>query len=609
MAPRYQTAAGIDALSTVATRRLGPNPFRIPVPAGLALHRRAALLAARPLLDWALNLGTYRRLYELSLIAPGRTFAARALQTLGIDVQLSRGDLDHIPASGPLVIAANHPHGMLDGLALARLASTRRRDVRVLTAHLLASIPDLDELCLYVDPFGGRDAVIRSYAGLRAAVRWLDQGHALIVFPSGEVAHQDVPAATAPVDSPWQHTLGRLVLRTGATVVPAHIEGRNSEWFYRAGRFHPALRTLLLGRELLRQRNRPVAVRIGPPIVTTAGESSSMNGMDCTARVRRAADALATEDRSVERVLAPIVDAVDPDALSVEIESLGADARLLKSGRFEVFCTTADAIPRILREIGRLREISFRDVGEGTGNAIDLDVFDGYYRHLFVWDRDARALVGAYRAGLTDDIVATRGIAGLYTSTLFHYGARLIESLPPAIELGRSFVRPEYQRSSNALMLLWKGVATFVARSRKYRVLFGPVSISSRYSESSQVLLKDFLARNAYEPRLGPLVQGLAQPAAASSARGVDARAITDVKELDTMIASIEADAKGIPVLLRQYLRLNAKLLGFNVDPAFGDALDALMLVDLADVEPAILARYFGRDAEYFSAISRKAAA
>jgi putative hemolysin len=581
--------------------------FEIQIPASASLPHRAALRVARPFLDWALGLPTYRRLHRQAAEAAGSTFTARALQTLNISVALESGDLAALPADGPLLVVSNHPHGMLDGLALAHLVHHRRRDVRVLTSHLLSQIEDLADLCLFVDPFGGRSAAARSRTGLRAARKWLDAGRALIVFPAGSVAHMRSSGGETAIDSPWHATAARLALATGAEIVPAFIRGSNSPWFYHAGRVHERLRTLLLGRELLNHRDRPVAIRLGRPLSTAA---IAEDAITATARFRLEVEALA-EPFEPERGPAcePLAAWPSAHALASEVQALEAEALLMRSGRFDVYCAGRSSLPLVLQEIGRLRELSFRAVGEGTGNATDLDNFDDHYLHLFVWNRETREVVGAYRLGLIDEIVARHGIEGLYTSTLFRYDGCLVARLSPAIELGRSFVRAEYQRSSNALLLLWKGIARFVARSRKYRVLFGPVSISSRYGETSQQLLKTFLAQNFYDRDLATLVEALTPPSMARIPRGVDARVFDDVGALDRTVAGLEADGKGIPVLLRQYLKLNAKLLGFNVDPNFGDALDALMMVDLRDVEPAVLRRYFGADAEQFVSSSRAAAA
>jgi putative hemolysin len=504
-------------------------------------------------LEWVLRLPELRALYR-AVRTPDNgdarsSFEQRVLNALDVRVDIATDDLARIPATGAVVFAANHPHGILDGLVAASVIRRVRPDVRVLTNHLLARIPELKELCLFVDPFGGARALSRSRTGLRAAHFWLQHGGALVVFPAGEVAHGPTVDGVY-ADSAWLATAMRLAETTHARIVTMQIAGRNSRLFYAAGIVHPRLRTALLAREFLKKRGS--TVRIAVPATA--------------------------------------------DDIETEIARLRPSHRLVESGAFEVFCTAADAIPATLAEIGRLREIAYRGVGEGTGSEIDVDRFDRQYEHLILWDRGRRRVVGAYRLGRSDLIVQARGLDGLYTRSLFHYDEELLERLGgPALELGRSFVRQEYQKNYQALLMLWKGIGAFLVRHPQYRRLFGPVSISARYSDMSRRLLIAFLEQNHLDRELAPLVtpsHELGRQPAGWRQTPVPA-AIDDVNRL---VAAWEHDGKGIPVLLRQYLKLNARVLGFNVDPAFGDALDALIVVDLADVPPSILGRYLGKE-------------
>jgi len=560
------------------------GPFHITdsatTPAG-----RAATAVARPLLSWLLELRTYRALYAVAQSRSDEPFECRALAALEIEPQATHEERARIPSCGPLIVASNHPHGAVDGLVLASILRRRRSDVRILTNHLLARIPELADLCFFVDPFGGVAANGRSQAGLRAAHLWLRSGGALIVFPSGEVAHR-AGTCGSRIDSPWRTTVGRLALSTGANVLPAFIQGTNSRLFYRAGRVHPTFRTALLARELLKKRGQVVTVRLAAPLLrhdlaVTAGDAAA-----ATELIRQQVDRLG-DGRLEPRDTQPI------KSIPSEVERLPADACLVESGAFQVFLAEASRIPLTLREIGRLREVTYRRVGEGTGRELDLDVFDDRYLHLFSWDRQQRQVVGAYRIGPTDRIIATHGVDGLYTRTLFRYDERLIARLTPALELGRSFVRPEYQRNYNALLLLWKGIGRFVARHRQYRILFGPVSISSRYSDSSQTLLMAFLQQNHLNRDLADLVQAIHPRTFNPAPPDAIPRSIDQANRL---VVQAERDGKGVPILLKQYLKLNATLLGFNVDPDFGDALDALMMVDLTAVDVGILNRYLGAE-------------
>ncbi len=398
------------------------DPFTIESPPDAPLGR-VVHTAARPFLDWLLQLGIYRALYQQASSLAGPSFASRALQALDIAVDCSPADLSHVPAKGPLIVAANHPHGALDGLALLALLERRRPDIRLLANHWVARIPELREICFFVDPFGGPRAASRSLAGLREAHLWLRQGGALIIFPAGEVAHRR-RADGSIAESEWKPTVGRLAM-AGSPVVPTYIEGRNSQLFYRAGRAHPALRTVLLARELLGKRGSRVQVRLGSVIAPDPTDEQDREPATFTRRLRQG---------------------VENAPMAAEIQRLPASACLVESGPFRVFCAPAVQIPRTLREIGRLREITFREIGEGTGRALDLDVFDDHYLHLFSWNRERQEVVGAYRIQQPTRSCRPAASRACATRTLFHYQREFLDAIAPALELGRSFVRAESQK-------------------------------------------------------------------------------------------------------------------------------------------------------------------
>jgi len=293
-----------------------------------------------------------------------------------------------------------------------------------------------------------------------------------------------------------------------------------------------------------------------------------------------------------ERVAAP----VSASLLKAEVEALSAEQRLVESGQYLIQYARAPQIPWCLQEIGRLRELTFRAAGEGTGKASDIDLFDAYYLHLFLWDRETSAIVGAYRMGLADDILSRYGERGLYTRSLFSYGPKFLRTLNPAIELGRSFVRTEYQRSFSPLLLLWRGIGQFILRSPQYAVLFGPVSISNSYAPISRQLMVDYLRAHNIEAKLARHVRPR-RPFRAVRSRTeneVEVADFKDIEHLSRAIARIEHDSKGIPILLKQYLKLGGRLLGFSADDKFSDTLDGLIMVDLRASEPRVLARYMG---------------
>jgi putative hemolysin len=538
------------------------------------------------------------------------SFAERVLATMNIKIEVHPGELACIPSTGPLIVAANHPFGGIEGVALLSLVMRIRGDVKVLSNYLLQRIPELRESSIFVDPFGGAAAARRNIAPLREVIAWISAGRAMVVFPAGEVAHFSLRARRI-AEPAWHANIVGIALRTGAVTVPVHIAGANSALFHGLGLLHPRLRTALLPREFLRRRGRKLSVSVGSPVPPK--------------RLQRFADALGAADYLRFRSLilhsykgragadhqtasearrasagAEIVAPKPAEVIENEIRSLPGTALLVESGDFEVFAAPSRQIPNVLTEIGRLREVTFREAGEGTGRAIDLDRFDEHYVHLFIWDQRNRRIAGAYRLGYTTDLVASQGLAGMYTSTLFRFDERLLSRIGPAVELGRSFVTVEYQRSYSALMLLWKGIARAVSLRPDHRTLFGVVSVSADYDSMTKRLLMSFLKLNNFAPALARLVRPLNPPRLGDLPAGVVPQLgpfARDIDQFDALARELESGRRGVPVLLRHYLRLGAKVLGFNIDPDFGNVLDALVVVDLTQSDRSILDRFFGHDA------------
>jgi putative hemolysin len=578
--------------------------FRIDSPRlGRIGSRAAERLLALPALN---DLYRYISMAPVTGHARGRSFSERALEALDVEMVVSDTDLARIPARGPLVVVANHPFGGVDGLALLELLQRVRPDVKLLANRLLAGVRDLRENLLLVNAFDA--APDENHSAVRAALRWVRDGGVLGVFPAGEVSHWSLRSRTI-ADGPWSTTAARIARRTGAAVLPVFFEGHNSTLFQVAGLVHPHLRTALLPRELLKRRGSRLTVHIGSAIPAER-LSRFEEATEATDYLRVRSYVLMGRPHSngrhgysLKTNQAAIAPPESAEEMATEISRLPREQMLASARHCQVFVAATPQIPTTLREIGRLREVTYRLVGEGTGRATDLDHYDADYRHLFVWNCAQREIVGAYRLGLTDEILPRFGRDGLYTSTLFHYRRQLLEQLTPAIELGRSFVRVEYQKEYLPLMLLWKGIGHFVAANPRYRMLFGPVSISGDYTSLTKQILMSFLKCNTYLPSMARLITprnapNFGPPRGAETA--IAARVAGSIEEVDELVAEIEQDRRRVPVLLRQYLKLGAKLLGFNVDPDFGDVLDGLMLVDLLNVHPAILTRYMG--AENFAA-------
>lgn len=612
----------------------------------------------------------------------GAAFLDQALAKLQVDTHVAPS-LDGVPATGPLVVVANHPYGGIEGLALVRELMRVRPDVKVMANRLLSRVVELDAFSIWVNPFGGAAAQKSNIGAMRDALGYVKAGGALLVFPAGEVSHLKARAKFdwSVLDPAWQPSIARLIMKSGATVLPMHIEGRNSNLFQLAGLISPILRTALLPRELLGRRRSTLRARVGRPIApeqwaryddpeklikflrlatyalsgTCGPEGGPGGGFAALAAdepeakslgdVRRAFEATSSDTRE------PVAAAADPADVEAEIRALPAGRQLHASGPLEVHYAYASEIPTVMHELGRLREATFRAVGEGTGRPLDLDAYDDHYRHLFLWHRTERRIVGAYRLGATDDILATSGELGLYTRSLFRYSARFVKDLGPAIELGRAFVVKDFQKSYLPLMLLWQGIGRFLVAHPRYVTLFGPVSISADYSPVSRYVMARRLLSATGGPRAQREVEGepaakvkrfakhLADPfestrrrlpfgsksirsSSSSQSRrfpfkspdnptgnyrvdnksvaGVDLETLESLakssNDLCQLIANIDPTGQGLPVLLRQYLKLNGRVLAFNLDRAFGDSLDALLVVDLRDTEPRDLKRILGAE-------------
>ena len=532
------------------------------------------------------------------------SFVDRVLASLDVRYNIVRGDCAAIPKEGPLLVVANHPFGGVEGLALLSLLATVRPDVKLMATRMLSAIPELRKSLILVDPFGGSGAASVNMAPVRQSLRWLRQGGVLGLFPAGEVAHLDL-AKRCVCESDWHETVAWLMRHSGADVLPVFFHGANGPLFQMAGLIHPRLRTAMLAREIVNKTGRSFQVSIGQILSHEKLDSIRDDG-ELTRYLKMRVHVLGAAPLPARRKpvwsvwanrKAPVAPASSAGSLANEVAWLTPEQKLAEAGDYRVYIAGANQIPGLLHEIARLREVTFRAAGEGTGRALDLDVFDRFYQHLFVWNAKTLEVVGAYRLGLTDKLLAQLGMGGLYTSTLFQYEWDFVETLNPAIEIGRSFVRQEYQRKHLPLLLLWKGIGAYVARNPKYRTLFGTVSMSNSYNEASRQLVCRFFEQEklAWQARIPVRPRNPMRMAGASVGAAKDpACRIPDLETLSEMVSEIETDGKGIPVLMRQYMKLGGRVLACNVDPKFNMALDALVMVDLPRTSPRLLDIYMG---------------
>ena len=554
-----------------------------------------------------------RELYERVRSAP-RGFRLEALLAeMKVKLDVQAADLERIPIKGPLVAVANHPFGVLDGAALAVLLLRVRADVKILTNSLLEGIPELHEHCIFVNPFHTPSSADKNVKPLKQALEWLRRGGALAVFPAGEVSQWNLREAQV-TDPAWNTVAARLVRKTGASALPVYFCGRNSVTFQLLGLINPRLRTLFLLQEFLQQREKDVQVRIGSAIPSELIANLD-NDEEATEYLRLRTYLLsyrgkkpislptkmrAALPRKPQESIAPEV----PSRFVIDdIAALPAESLLVENAEFAVYAARASELPHLLDELGRLREITFRAAGEGTGRSADLDPFDAYYWHLLLWNKEKQELAGAYRAGNTDEIIRAHGIKGLYTNSMFRYDEQLFLKIGSALELGRSFVCREYQRQYAPLLLLWKGIARFVAAHPETPVLFGAVSISNEYSSlSREMIVRYFEQRRAKDEdgrEFADLIHARTPFRAPKLRRwdcGALCGALRDLDELAEPISDVEKDGKGLPILLKQYAKVGGRLVGFNLDRKFSDVVDGLVIVDLRQTDPAVLERYMGKE-------------
>ncbi|WP_460676715.1 lysophospholipid acyltransferase family protein [Hymenobacter coalescens] len=566
----------------------------LPLPAGFGARSRAAL---RPVLQRFTHLRELQRLYEQAETLSGLEFVAAILEHLQITVTYDAAELRRVPASGAFIAVANHPSGMLDGLVLLHVLGQARPELRAVANELLAPLlPQLHHQFVLVRP----DATDgpRNVPGLRRLLQFLHNDVPLLLFPAGEVAHRPAPFRSV-TESAWHPTAGRLIQAARLPVLPVWVSGQNSSSFNWLGLVHPLLRTARLPAELLNKRGQTVQVRIGVPVphaeLRALPPEAQMPYLRARVHALSPQEVRSKTDRFVVPLWqppvaepVPVVGETKVELIEADLAALRPSRRVVHSRQWEVYVARKKEIPHVLREIGRLRELTFRREGEGTLQASDLDPYDDYYRHLFLYDRAARKLVAAYRIGPGQAILRQHGRRGFYLHSLFRLRRGLKPLLRQSLELGRAFVREEYQRQPLPLALLWTGIASYLSAHPEYRYLIGPVSISNRFSPASKAAMLEYVTRHCFDAELAAQVRPRKRyryrPLDAHEMPGVLQTGVDSLEALNRLIASIEPRGLGIPTLLRQYVRLNARFIGFNLDPAFCNSLDGFIVLDATEL-------------------------
>jgi len=544
-----------------------------------------------------LRISTINKIYNTHKHLKGTEFFTSLLNDLQIKFEVPKSDLKRIPANGPFITVSNHPLGGVDGVLLLKLLIERRADYKIIANFLLHRIEPLKPFVLAVNPFDNHKDAKSSLKGIKEALQHLKDGYPLGIFPAGEVStYKD---GKLIIDKPWEEGAIKLIQKARVPVIPIYFHAKNSRLFYFLSKISDTLRTAKLPSELLSQKERTIKVRIGKAIsVKQLDEYKNTQDLCDFIRTKtyllanpfekEKSNGLNVSSLKISRSPKQIVNQGDVSEIILEVDALRInEGRLSQSKNYEVFFAPSDAIPNLLQEIGRLREITFREVGEGTNLAIDLDEFDTYYHHLFLWDKVANKLVGAYRMGLGKDIFKKYGIKGFYIHTLFKFEPELFGMMENSIEMGRAFIIKEYQQKPMPLFLLWKGIVHTTLRYPEYKYLIGGVSISNQFSEFSKSLMIEFMKSHYYDPYVAQYIQ----PKKEFKVKLKDAdkdfvfdEANADMQKFDKFIDEIEPGNLRIPVLIKKYVKQNARLVAFNVDPKFNNAVDGLMYIRVADI-------------------------
>lgn len=542
-------------------------------------------------------------LYDRIKDKEGQDFFDALLSELNVRYLAFQEDLAKIPKTGPFVLVANHPLGALDGVIMCKIISEIRPDFKVMGNFLLTNIKPMAPYVISVNPFETRKDAYSSMAGMRQALRHLEEGNCLGIFPAGEVSNKNNEFGEI-LDKPWEETALKLIRKANVPVVPMYFHAKNSELFYKSSKIHPDLQTLLLPSEMLNKREKPIKIRIGRPISTKIQKEYETTA-DLSKFLRKKVymmksyfnDQKAKEENlnvknlnitPNDTVVENIIDETPLAEILADRENLRKkDGKLLfNNGEYEVYFANFDEIPAMMREIGRQREITFRAVGEGTNLPFDLDEYDKHYHHLILWDNAEQKIAGAYRMALGAEVMKNCGIKGFYTNSLFDFDQELHPFFHQVIEMGRAYITAEYQQKPLPLFLLWRGITHVCLRNPDHKFLMGGVSISNRFSDFSKSLMIEFMRSHYFDAVVAQYVHPKNDYKVHLSERDRNLffeDLDNDLNKFDKLIDDFEPEMR-LPVLIKKYIKQNAKVVAFNVDPNFNDAIDGLMYIRISDL-------------------------
>jgi putative hemolysin len=546
------------------------------------------------------------KLYDKLKNTEGNVFFDQFLKELGVGYIAYEEDLAKIPKTGPFILVANHPLGAVDGILMCKILTEIRPDFKIMGNFLLQKIEPIKDYVIPVNPFEERKEAYSSIGGMRDTLKHLQGGGCIGIFPAGEVSNKNNEIGEV-LDKEWELAALKLIKKAKVPVVPMYFHAKNSRIFYNVAKIHPDLQTLMLPSEMLKKRDNPIRIRIGKPVSAKVIEDcddakelgeflrKKVYMMRSYYERRKSITELFKLSnlpikfplRQEEQVVQNIIDETPVEDLLKDINNLKTkDKQLFTNGNYEVYFTEYDLIPSLMREIGRQRELTFREVGEGTNLPFDLDKYDQHYHHLILWDSAAQKIAGAYRMALGAQVMKKHGIDGFYISSLFEVDQELRPFFRKVIEMGRAYITSEYQQKPLPLFLLWRGIVHVCLRNPEHKFLMGGVSISNRFSDFSKSLMIEFMRSNYYDSVVAQYVHPkndykvrLREKDKNLFFEGLD----NDLNKFDKLIDDFEPQMR-LPVLIKKYIKQNAKVIAFNVDPNFNDAIDGLMYIRISDL-------------------------
>ncbi|MGA9211312.1 lysophospholipid acyltransferase family protein [Kaistella sp.] len=546
------------------------------------------------------------KLYDVLKDKIGKDFFDSFVRERDLKYIVFEEDLERIPKTGPFILVSNHPLGAIDGILMTKILTEIRPDFKIMGNFLLEKIEPMKPYVISVNPFENRKELRSSSSGMRESLKHLENGGCIGIFPAGEVSNRNNEFGEV-LDKRWEKPALKLIKMAKVPVVPMYIHAKNSRFFYQMAKLHPDLQTLLLPAEMMHKREKPIRIRLGKPVsIKVLLDHDSIEEMgdflqkkiqllksyydkrkSITDRLNIPNLKLNFSLKKEANVVQNIIDETPEKDIINEIEMLSKDDKMLfRNGNYEVFFAPYSDIPSIMREIGRQRELTFRKIGEGSNMPFDLDEYDEHYHHLFLWDSQAKKLAGAYRMALGSEVMKKHGIDGFYTSSLFEFDPELRPFFRKVIEMGRAYISEEYQQKPLPLFLLWRGIVHVCLRNPEHKFLMGGVSISDKFSEFSKSLMIEFMRSHYYDSAVAQYIHPKHEFKVKLKDRDKHLffdEVESDLNKLDKIIDDLEPEMR-LPVLIKKYIKQNAKVISFNVDPSFNDAIDGLMYIRISEL-------------------------